>query len=336
MSRIYTPLRSLMFVLMLGMSFPYIVSSQPISCSGTFVASSLADLDAYEATDYGRNEDGSFKHLVITGSDLSAPYIEVYSPCSITVAKKSFLWGHSLLTLKGRLGVLVDRRTTIFGLHVNIISEEDNATISTYAYVQAGNLTVEAYKRAQIADRANVLVSDTVKIISTGNFWNALVRRYTIINARSLIMVAATEIRIREDAEIYLSGPLVMDSTKDSSGGKLAIMDRVIVEAEEVFMSAWRETVIGDNVQMDVIRDIFIEGRGNYPLNFVEIGNNTEITSAVGDLTAISATQLIIQPGVVIDVKRFLTLEASDPSQCFISSGAIFNAHSTYGNCFEN
>jgi len=151
-------------------------------CFGTFGVATPADLDAYVASNFGKDGGTNFKNLGINGDlDAAAGNLTIESPCSInTLAKLSFsatdqvkLDGSQGVAIGG--GALIDAGTTVcllsefgdtrLGSKSSVTATDFTSQATGFAVVGpgsrfdlGGDMTLTGDGQAIIGDKANAMV----------------------------------------------------------------------------------------------------------------------------------------------------------------------------------
>ena len=304
----------------------------PVGCSGTFQAFSLADLDQYIADDFGRNGSSNYQNLKLM-VDLTDDILDIESPCSITLNNDIVLTG-DFVSLDGRKGVLDDNGYTVNATKACILSEQDNAGIGAGSVIDVGELTIQAEKTAKIGLNSAVNVGGELAVISTGDFTssNAIIKAGSAVVAGLITMEASRGAHLGENTIIDTTGDISLISTGTTSASDAGLKSGADVTADNLFISASREAKVGQNTEVLVSGDLVVTSTGTATGSHAIVKSGADVTAGA-DMELTSGNKATIGQNTTIAVTDNLHMDAASPAKCTIKNSAVITAGSTSGNC---
>ncbi len=105
------------------------------------------------------------------------------------------------------------------------------------------------------------------------------------------------------------------------------------ITADNLSITASRESKIGQNTSVNVTTDALIESTGGYTGSHATINSGANVTVG-GDMSLMSGNKATIgQNTVVIVVPGKLTMDASSTSKCVVKATAAVAYGTKSGNC---
>lgn len=194
----------------------------PERCAGNYEVSSVADLQAYIAGDYGRglSPKGQYMNLKITGN-LTADILDIESPCKISVAKNITLSG-GFVSIDGLKGVNVGQGLIIPNAGTAcVLSGEGMASVAPGVAITAEGLTVQAAKTANLGKDATVTLAGDLTLSSESGI--ASIDWGTVVSAAGAAITGKTA-SVSNSARVVVSGNLHIDATKNCKISKKATL----------------------------------------------------------------------------------------------------------------
>jgi len=300
------------------------------SCSGTFLASSLADLDQYVADDFGRKENkGKYQNLTIDAG-LEDIVLEIESPCKITFPSRIKLSG-DFVRIDGRKGVFSNRGYELAAEKACVLSEQDRAELGRNAIVNAGELTIQAAKTAMIGENSTVDVDGNLIVVSTGNFDSsvAIIDEGAIVTAGSIQLEAPRNAQLADDTLVTADGAVLLVSTGTTSDSKAGVKSRAQVKATDLTISSPRDARIGEKTAITLSGNLTLESTGNASGSYATVAGGAQVTVA-GDAEVVSGNKAGLGKKTEVTVTQNLHMEAA---KCTVEGSAAVAAGSRSGNC---
>ncbi|MEE9491970.1 MAG: hypothetical protein V3W04_01140, partial [Gammaproteobacteria bacterium] len=221
-------------------------------CVNEVVARSVADIDAYITSNFGRktgaNGKAVFKSLRLIGSigNLTQPLV-VTSPCSIVVNAKSILSG-SEIGLHARQGLSVNWSADIASSgEVCLIADKQNVFLNGGHSIAAKSLAIRADKKAFIGFRSTLTVNGEVELSSTGRSFLGQVKvgNKTKITARNFTMQAENTAELAFQAEVSTTAEIRINSGSRPTSKTLLSNRSSIQAGTAIELGSLGETRIG-------------------------------------------------------------------------------------------
>jgi hypothetical protein len=141
---------------------------EPGNCEGKFSVLSLDDLEAYKASNFGKEGRENYRNLVIRADIGSAgDILDIESPCKIFVSNGVNLAG-DFVSLDGRKGVRANTIEIDSAGSACLLSETESAKLKHGSSVTAKRLVLRANKIAKLGENTQVNVSDSLTVLATG------------------------------------------------------------------------------------------------------------------------------------------------------------------------
>ena len=189
------------------------------NCAGEVTVTSIAELDAYVASNFGRhtlaNGKRSFKNLRLRGN-LGQPGISftASSPCTVILNANSSITG-SDVTLHARQGLNVNWSADIEATgEVCLIADKQHALLNGGNVVNANTLAIRGAKKTIVGFQAALTVHGAAELISTGTGGNSntKVGNKTTVTAESFKMQADNIAELAFKANVTTTGELSITS----------------------------------------------------------------------------------------------------------------------------
>jgi len=184
------------------------------SCSGKFNASSLADLEAYKASNFGKEGRENYRNLVIKADIGGAgDILDIESPCEIIVNNGVNLAG-DFVSLDGRKGVWSDTNINSAGAAC-LLSENGRVKLKSDSSITARRLVVQGNKIVKIGKNTQVSVGDSLTVQSTGSTSasRAIIDKgANLLVGSNMILESGFRAVIQNDAVIDVTGGLEMNA----------------------------------------------------------------------------------------------------------------------------
>jgi hypothetical protein len=231
------------------------------SCSGTFIAASLTELDQYVTEDFGRKGGQTYQNLAISGN-LTNVVLNIQSPCQITLDNGISLSG-DVVNIDGRQGVdgtggfqNIDALETVC-----VLSEQDHAELGANSFVQAGALTLQAAKTAKIGGNATINLGGDLVIVSTGDSSSsiAILDSGSVVTAGSIKLQAPREAQLGQDTIVTADSTISLVSTGTTSSSQAGVQSGAQVAATDLRISSPREAIIGQNAMIILSGNLTME-----------------------------------------------------------------------------
>jgi hypothetical protein len=188
---------------------------EPGGCKDKFNAYSLDDLDAYKASNFGKDGRTNYRNLVIKADiGRAGDILDIESPCKIFISTGVTLTG-DFVSLDGRKGVRTNTIDINSGGSACLLSETESAKLKSSSPVTANQLVLQANLIVKIGENTQVNVSDSLTVLSTGSTSNS--RAIVDIGANLLVgsdMILSSGFRavIQDNAVVDVTGHLQMDA----------------------------------------------------------------------------------------------------------------------------
>ena len=188
---------------------------EPGGCKDKFNAYSLDDLDAYKASNFGKDGGTNYRNLVIKADIGGAgDILDIESPCKIFVSTGVTLAG-DFISLDGRKGVRTNTIDINAGGSACLLSETESAKLKSHSTVVANRLVLRANLIAKIGENTQVNVNDSLTVQSTGSTPNSR----AIVDKGANLMVGS-DMRlssgfravIQNNAVVDVAGQIQMDA----------------------------------------------------------------------------------------------------------------------------
>lgn len=276
-------------------------------CSKTFLVASLAELAEYVETDFGREKNnGRYTNLDIIGN-LSASFLDLQSPCKITLDPGVTLRG-DFVNIDGRRGISGNKLRIVETKKACVVSEQGSVSPGDEAIIEVGELTLRAGEGAIIGDDAIVAVDGALTIETVGDSKAnaAVIDSGALVNAGSVQIKSSRAVEIREQSRLNIDGALSLIATQADSRSAAVVGEAVQIQATDLTISSPRKAEIGKNASIKL--------------------------SGQGEL--VSENDVVVNKNATINVTGNFRMEAADAGRCKISSSAQITAGATSGNCF--
>lgn len=300
-------------------------------CSGTFQASSVADLNDYVDSNFGKNGGANFQNLKIM-DDLSATVLDIKSPCKITLANNVVLNG-DFVGLDGRKGVIDDNGYTINADTACVLSEQDSAHLGAGSVVNADNLTVQGDKTAKVGQSSMVTLTESLTLTSTGNFSSsdAIVRSGSTVTAETITISASRGAHLGENT-VTNADTITISSTGNAAGSDAGLKAGAEVVGEDLMISASREAKVGQNTTVTLSGHLLVDSTGTASGSVAIVRSGAEV-SVGNDMSLTSGNRATIGQNATVDVTGNLDMDAASLSQCTVRGSATVSFGSKSGSC---
>jgi hypothetical protein len=186
-------------------------------CKGKFNAFSLDDLEAYKATNFGKNGRKKFRNLVIRANIGGAgDRLDIESPCQIVFGSGVTLTG-DFVSLDGRKGVWTNNLDIQSEGAACLLSETGNVKVKANSNITAKQLVIQANKIAKIGKNTQVNVSDSLTIQATGlpSKSRAIIDKgANLLVGSDMILDSVFRAVIQNNAVLDVAGNLEMNAKK--------------------------------------------------------------------------------------------------------------------------
>ena len=305
-------------------------------CSGTFQVASTSDLDAYVASDFGRDGGNNYRNLKIVGDmDAGAEPLDIESPCNVSFSSGVVLGGSSV-RIRGRNGVVGDNGYQIDTAgDACVLSAEGNAGLGSTSVVDAQSLTVQAEKTAKVGQNATVMVSGALQVISIGDFSSsaATLKSGVEVTAGSILVRASRGAHLSQNTLISAMGEIVVESTGDASGSHAGIKKGAEVTGQSITITASRTAQLGQNTLVIANGDLAVTSTGAAGGSLATVKSKADVTVG-GDASVTSGNKVNFGKNSTVHVTGNLNGDAQTAAKCTVTGSANIVAGSTSGNCF--
>jgi hypothetical protein len=302
-----------------------------VGCSGTFSATSLADLDKYVSDDYGRAGNSEYQNLALSDT-LSATFLDIESPCQITLDSGTSLVGNSII-LAGRNGVVGTNGFQLITVAkiACIISEEDRTEFGASSIIRAGDLKLQAAKTAKIGKNTTVNVDRSLVLESTEDSSSsiAIVDTDSVVTAGSITLKAPRTAQLGQATTVTAANEILLISTGTSSQSQAGVQSNSQVQATNLTISSPRGATIGSNTSVALSGDLALTSTDTSSGSRATIDGGARVTVG-GDADITSGNEAAINKNATVTVTHKLHMEAGT---CSISNSATVTAGSKSGNC---
>ncbi len=300
-------------------------------CSGTFQAFSLADLDNYVATNFGKNGGSNFQNLKIM-DDLTASSLDIESPCKITLADNVMLTA-DVVGLDGRKGVIDDNGYTINADTACVLSEQDSAHLGAGSVVNADNLTVQGAMTAKIGQNSTVDVADELTMTSTGDLSSSdtIIRSGSSVEAGTITLSASRSAHLGENTTTT-ADTITLLSTGDTSGSDAGLKAGADVTADDLSIFASREAKVGQNTTLVLTGDLIVQSSGSASGSHALVKSGADVTVG-GAMDLTSGNKANIGQNTSVAVTGNLDMDAAALNKCTVKSSATVTSGSKSGVC---
>ncbi|MEE9423722.1 MAG: choice-of-anchor Q domain-containing protein [Methylococcales bacterium] len=186
-------------------------------CKGKFNAFSLDDLEAYKATNFGKNGRKKFRNLVIRANIGEAgDRLDIESPCQIVFGSGVSLTG-DFVSLDGRKGVWTNNLDIQSEGAACLLSETGNVKVKANSNIIAKQLVIQANKIAKIGKNTQVNVSDSLTIQATGSPSKSraiIDKGANLLVGSDMILDSVFRAVIQSNAVVDVAGNLEMNAKK--------------------------------------------------------------------------------------------------------------------------
>jgi hypothetical protein len=188
---------------------------EPGGCKDKFNVFSLDDLEAYKISNFGKEGRTNYQNLVIkTDIGRAGDILDIESPCKIFVSSGVTLTG-DFVSLDGRKGVRTNTIDINSGGSACLLSETESAKLKSNSTIVANRLVLQANLIAKIGEGAQVNVSDSLTVLSTGSTSNsrAIVDKgANLLVGSDMILSSGFRAVIQDNAIVDVTGHLQMDA----------------------------------------------------------------------------------------------------------------------------
>lgn len=302
-------------------------------CVGTFQAASLADLDDYVASNFGKNGGTNFQNLKITADiDNMGNILDVESPCQITLSDNVVLTA-DFVSLDGRKGVIDDNGYTLNAQTACVLSEEDNAGLGAGSVVNVDALTVQGEKRAKIGQNSHVVVTGALSISSTGDVpsSDAIIKSGSVVAAGAIELSASRGAHLGQNTTIT-ADTITLHSTGDHPGSDAGLNSGAHVTADALTISASRQAKVGQNTTVTLTGDLLVESTGSASGSLATVNSGSDITVG-GAMDLVSGNKAKIGQSTTVDVTGNLNMDAAALNKCTVKGSAVVTFGSKSGVC---
>jgi FG-GAP repeat protein len=302
-----------------------------VGCSGTVSASSLADLDKYVSDDYGRAGHSKYQNLALSGT-LSATFLDIESPCQITLDSGTSLTGNSIV-LAGRNGVVGTNGFQLITVAkiACIISEQDRTEFGASSIIRAGDLKLQAAKTAKINANTTVNVDRSLVLESTEDSSSsmAFVDTDSVVTAGSIKLTAPRTAQLGQATTVTAANELLLISTGTSSDSQAGVQADSQVQATNLTISSQRGATIGSNTSVALSGDLALTSNDTSSGSQAIVDDGAKVTVA-GKADITSGNKAALNKNTTITVTGNLNMQAGT---CSVSNSATVMAGSKSGNC---
>ena len=185
------------------------------SCSGKFNAYSLADLEAYKASNFGKDDTGNFQNLGIKASLGSAgDILDIESPCRIILSSGLTLTG-DFVSLDALKGVWTNNLDIQAEGAACLLSETGDVKLKKNSSITAKQLVIQANKIAKIGKNTQVNVSDSLIVKATGSPSKSraiIDKGANLLVGSDMVLDSAFRAVIQSNAVVDVTGNLQMNA----------------------------------------------------------------------------------------------------------------------------
>lgn len=151
------------------------------------------------------------------------------------------------------------------------------------------------------------------------------------INANELYMGALKTVKIGENSDVNISGPIRMISTGEFSSSDVAIKQNSHVTSESLYMESTRTTSVGSSVIIEVANNMTIKSIGTSTGSEAWIKQDAEINA--GNLDIVSENKATLGKNTLVNIIGNFNMNAVTPNKCTVYNSATINASTLSGNC---
>ncbi len=238
-------------------------------CSGKFNVFSLADLDAYTASNFGKDLTGHYQNLGIKAS-LGSPgdSLDIESPCRIIVSPGVSLTG-DFVSLDGRKGVWSTHTTVQSAGAACLLSETKNVKFKANSKITAKQLVLEANTEAKIGYNSQVNVSDSLTIRSTGTAKSsrAIVGHNSTLTVGTEMTVSSHfRTTIQKSTQVDVGGDLTVEALGSIPNNRAVIgRSSNLSVGADMLLSGGSRAIIQKNASIDAT--------GNLEMNALQLNH---------------------------------------------------------------
>ncbi|MGE0268874.1 MAG: hypothetical protein AB7S78_10530 [Candidatus Omnitrophota bacterium] len=300
-----------------------------VTCSSTTTVTNDSQLEDY-LVDY--DYTGTYYRNLTINYNVTMDNIDIHSPCKVTIATGKVLTGERIC-IDGRTGVANSNGMTINGTFVTLVSETGDTELGSNSTINATELTLQAYKIAQIYSNAQVDVDGPllIKSLGTSSTNKAHMGQTSTIHAGSVRLEANQEASTGPGMILDVDDELEIISTGTSSNSKALIGISSAITAASLEMSADRQVEIGTESEVTVTEGASMISTGSTSTSDVKINLGAEITADSFDM--IGGDDAILSAASEVTVTNNFHMQAATVGDCSISGSATINAGSESGNC---
>ncbi|MFH1404348.1 MAG: hypothetical protein ABIH11_08785 [Candidatus Altiarchaeota archaeon] len=299
-------------------------------CSGTVNIDSLADYNAYVASDYGFN-GANYKNLAINDDMLEAGNdLIMHSPCDITLAGGKRLTGNNIC-LDGRRGVSLGQNTKIEADKFSMLSEEQETTIGGGTDVDADDTYMKSLKSASLGQNVDLNLNGPLTMLSDEE--GVTIGGGSNVISNEVFMKAPKTVSLGQNVDLTLSGPVTMVSTGDLTTSKVIVGGGSYIGCTSSYMEASREVSLGQNVDLVVSGNAIMYSYGGYTGSDVIIGGGG-LADVDGDFGMFGSNEATLGANADTVVDGDFTMNAESAAKCNFGGGSSHTTGGTeYGNC---
>lgn len=300
-----------------------------VSCFLSETVTNDAELDDY-LFDYGYN-GSKYKDLVID-YNVNRTDIDIHSPCEIKIKTSHSLTGQRVC-IDGREGISAESYLTVNGTFVTLISDLGDVRTGINSAIVAKELTLNAYKTAELSVTGSITVDDALVIKSTGNTISskATMGQSSAIHAGSVRLEAIREVSTGPSLTLTVDDNLELISTGTEFTSKSMIGISSTISASTLEMSADKNVEIGASTNVSIVGAASLTSGGSNISSDVILGLDASISADSLDMTAGDESR--VNPFAEVAVTNNFNMDADTPGDCYIDSTATISAGTESGNC---
>ncbi|MFT5110849.1 MAG: hypothetical protein ACI8P9_000158 [Parasphingorhabdus sp.] len=308
-----------------------------LQCEGTVAIASLADFDAYVASDFGSAGGDKYKNLLVIAS-LSESSIGLLSPCKIELTAGVNLSATSI-SVEGGKGVHAKEYVSFDAGEICIASDKDKVKLDKGSNVNADNLNIASRKEVKIGNNFNAQLTSSGVVSSSDG--KVIFEKEAQMNLLSLSISGAKGVDIKSDVYIEAIGSITMlTESQDQNHGhkhkqkfKLDIGKNSTLIADVVDLVSG-QIKVGDNTVITTQNGLKMMSTGEGKDSKLEIKKSVSLTS-FSDIDLISADGLSIGQNADLLVTGNLNVDAagSGKKSCHIDKSVTASYLTSSGSC---